>query len=108
MGNRKFDVYMDETFINKIDEDDWGCAELIDKEKGIGCEYNYCIQTETNGELNNCSAIYLITCDKDDNVWETDYQSCKRYEIEWRYDWKEKLEKAMNDFLDEQEKELEL
>lgn len=104
-GIRTFTI--DYSRFNEIEQlnpfDVWGFAELTDEEKGIGAEYNYCIDEEGT----NCSAIYYMFFDKDSGLWNTDYTSCDGYHIKWGPDWKEQLEKAMNEFLDEYDSDCE-
>ena len=81
--------------VNPDQFDIWGFAELIDSKHGIGAEYNYSCDYGINQ-----SAIYPIH--KYNEKWTTDYDTFSHYEINFdEPDWEIKLEKAMNDFLDE-------
>lgn len=93
---RDFELNMDISYKDKNNFDEWGCACLYDDEKGLGVDYNYCIE---DGE--NYCALYLIEYQSNDEVYHTDYDCFEHYEIKWeRADWADLLEKAMNEFLD--------
>lgn len=87
--------------------DEWGCACVWFGDE-IGAEYNFCID---NGH--NCSAIYKMTMNKDEDIAETDYSTFVHYEVDFsKENWKDELEDAMCralidfyiSFLDDEEK----
>lgn len=93
---REFGLYMDESYKNNTDSwDEWGCAELVDEEKGIGVSYNF---SYDQGE--SCCAIYPMYHSKDGDYWNDDTCTFKAYDIDFDdADWKLKLEKTMNEYL---------
>ena len=70
--------------------DEWGCAFISVGDK-LGVEYNLCVDS---GE--NCSAIYKVDYNENDDCIETDYSAFIHYEIDFdNPKWKKELENAM-------------
>lgn len=73
-------------------ENDLWCAALTWFGENIGVEYNLCIQDDGT----NCSAIYRMELNKEEDSMETDYDDYVHYEIDFSdRNWKRKLENAM-------------
>ncbi len=93
---REFEINIDISYKNKF-TDEWGAANLYDDESGYGVDYNYCVE---DVDVNSC-AMYLMKKDND-GVYDTYYDCFRHYEIEWdKADWQDRLEKQMNEFLDD-------
>ena len=70
--------------------DEWGCA-FISVGDELGVEYNLCVD---DGE--NCSAIYKLDYDEENDYIETDASTFTHYEIDFdNPKWKKGLENAM-------------
>ena len=100
---REYNVYMDESYKeymtsnDKYMFDEWGCAEVVDEEKGVGVSYNF---SYDQGE--SCCAIYPMFRNENGEYWEDDCYRFRAYDIDFDDpDWKAKLEKEMNGYLDE-------
>ena len=87
-----FECNMSEEYRNYIDYDEWGCAFAWFDDKGIGVEYNFCIQ----GDRTNSCAIYKTRYNPKTDYIETDYDEFEHYEIDFdNPNWIEELENAM-------------
>lgn len=70
--------------------DEWGCA-FVSVGDELGVEYNLCID---DGE--NCSAIYKVDYNENNDCIETDYNKFIHYEINFdNSKWKKNLEDMM-------------
>lgn len=70
--------------------DEWGCAYISVGDE-LGVEYNLCVD---DGE--NCSAIYKVDYDEENDCIETDCSTFIHYEIDFNNPkWKKELENAM-------------
>ena len=70
--------------------DEWGCA-FVSVGDELGVEYNLCVD---DGE--NCSAIYRVDYNENNDCIETDYSIFVSYEIDFdNSKWKKELEDAM-------------
>ena len=68
--------------------DEWGCAFVWLGDMGV--EYNFCI----NGT--NCSAIYKMNFNGEENQMATDYDTFIHYEVNFNNEnWKKELEDSM-------------
>ena len=98
-----FNCYMNrKKILKEISEhdffDDWSCAYLSIGDN-CGVEYNLCIDNTTNESI-NCSAIYKVDYDENNECFEIDYDNYIHYEIDFnKRTWKKDLENAMCDAL---------
>lgn len=104
-----FELYMDSSYKELCDCDEWGCAivsvtdpnvGIDDKEwRNYGAEYNFC---KDNGE--DSSAIYLFDDTMDSS--HTYHDVYEHYEIDFEdEDWENKLKQAMLGFVKDCERE---
>lgn len=90
-NSNKFEceINISESYARKTDIDEWGCAFVW--LNNIGVEFNFCKQSRLN-----CSAIYPVAYNADEDVMETDYCSWMKHHINFKHDnWKEELIDAM-------------
>lgn len=74
--------------------DEWGCA-FVSVGDELGVEYNLCVDNTTNEHI-NCSAIYKVDYNEEDDCIETDVSTFIHYEIDFdNPKWKKELENAM-------------
>ena len=84
-----YQINMDETYRNRTDVDEWGCACCwLDEDETVGAEYNYCFE---NGE-SYCAFYGFTQFGGADDTYYTDFDVYRHYDIEWdKPDWKERL-----------------
>lgn len=60
--------------------DEWGVVQCIQGD--IGLDYNFAMEAY-DGEIENQSAFYVMSCNPDTGEWDTDYSQCYHYEIDF-------------------------
>ena len=103
-SNKEYRFYCDITKRRVLKEiadtdcfDEWGCAFVSLGKSGeeIGVEYNLCIDNTTNESI-DCSAIYKVDYNENDDCIETDTSTYIPYRIDFNNPkWKNKLENIM-------------
>lgn len=97
--NWSYEICIDESYADIDCIDEWGMIQVWLEDKGIGAEYNYCVETYKGEKLNSC-AFYFMWEDKEADNWKTDWNDYEHYEIDFNNTrWKEDIVEAMKEFI---------